>query len=118
SLAQISSAVTLEQIADAQEKVRQVQVVRPLQEYMIRLVSATRTHPDALIGVSPRGAVALQRCSQALAYLRQRTFVTPDDIKSAVPAVLAHRLLTRDRRHETAVGILADITAEIPVPVG
>lgn len=117
-LDQVTSVVGLDEISEAQEQVRQIKVVRPLQEYMIRLVTATRTHPDVLIGVSPRGAVALQRCCQALAYLRQRTFVTPDDVKSAVPAVLAHRLLTRDRRTETAESILRDIMADTPVPVG
>ena len=117
-LEQIAAVVDLDQIAEAQAQVRQVSVVRPLQEYMIRLVAATRTHPDVLVGASPRGAVALQRCCQALAHLRQRTFITPDDIKSAVPAVLAHRLLTRDRRPETAQAILADVLQQIPVPVG
>ncbi len=116
-LEQVTAVVTLDQIANAQAQVRQVRVVRPLQEYMIRLTSATRTHPDALIGISPRGAVALQRCSQALAYLRQRDFITPDDIKSAVPAVLGHRLLTRDRRPETALAILEDIMAQTPIPM-
>ena len=75
-----------------------------LKEYIVQLVNATRAHPDVVMGVSPRGGVALQKCAQAVAMIRQRSFVTPDDIKLAAPAVMAHRLLSRDRRPRNGEG--------------
>ncbi|MDJ0755758.1 MAG: MoxR family ATPase [Ardenticatenaceae bacterium] len=114
----IKPAVSLSEINTLQKMVRQIGCVRALQEYMVRLTKATRTHPEVLIGVSPRGGVALQRASQAMALVRGRDFVTPDDIKSAAPAVLAHRLMTRDRQIETAHTVISEVLDEVPVPVG
>ncbi|MHC4610286.1 MAG: AAA family ATPase, partial [Planctomycetota bacterium] len=113
----VQPSVQLEDILMLQKAARSVDVVRPLQEYIVRLASATRTHPEVVLGVSPRGGAALQRGAQALALIRKRTFVTPDDIKSAAPAVMAHRLLTRDRRADTANEVIAEVLNEVPVPV-
>jgi MoxR-like ATPase len=113
----IEPVLDLVDILELQEAALAVDVVRPLKEYTVRLVAATRTHPDVVLGVSPRGGVALQRCAQALALIRGRTFVTADDVKRAAPAVMAHRMLARDRRSETAREIVAQVMREIPVPV-
>lgn len=113
----IEPLLDLGDIIQLQQAARAVDVVRPLKEYIVRLLSATRTHPDVVVGVSPRGGVAMQRCVQALALIRNRTFVTPDDIKIAAPAVMAHRLLTRDRRQETGQAVVADILQQIAVPL-
>jgi MoxR-like ATPase len=92
-------------------------VARSLKEYIVQLATETRTHNEIVVGLSPRGGVALQRCAQALALVRGRKFVTPDDIKAAAPAVIAHRLLTRDRRPETAREIVTQILQRVRVPV-
>jgi MoxR-like ATPase len=113
----IEPVLGLADILALQEAALAVDVVRPLKEYMVRLTAATRTHPDAVLGVSPRGGVALQRCAQALALIHGRTFVTADDVKTAAPAVMAHRMLARDRRSETAREIVAQVMGEISVPV-
>lgn len=110
-------AVDLKSIIALQDAARKVNVVRPLMDYIVRLAHATRTHPDAVLGLSPRGGVALQKCAQAMALLRNRSFVTPDDIKAAAPAVMAHRVLSRDRRPETAREIVKQALKETPVPV-
>lgn len=109
--------VELEDVLQLQQAALAVDVVRPVKEYIVRLITATRTHPEVVLGVSPRGGVALQRCAQALALIRNRTFVTPDDVKTAAPAVMAHRLLTRDRRSDTARQIVAQVLDQVPVPV-
>jgi MoxR-like ATPase len=113
----ITPVVSLEEIAQMQKAALGVDVVRPLKEYIVQLVTATRTHPNVVVGVSPRGGTAMQRCAQALALLHNRTFVTPDDIKLAAPSVMAHRLMTVDRRPETAVEVISQILDEITVPV-
>jgi MoxR-like ATPase len=110
-------AVDLKDISALQDAARAVDVVRPLKDYIVRLAHATRTHPDAVLGLSPRGGVALQKCAQAMALIRNRTFVTPDDIKSVAPSVMAHRVLSRDRRPETANEIVAKALKETAVPV-
>src|SRR5574341_22684 len=94
----VQPIATVQDILHLQQQARSVDVVRPLKEYIVRLINATRTHPDVVVGVSPRGGVAVQKCVQALALIRGRTFATPDDVKSAAHAVMAHRLLVRDRR--------------------
>lgn len=113
----LGPALDLDELLDLQQAARAVDVVRPLKEYMVRLAVATRTHPDAMLGVSPRGNVALQRCAQALALIHGRTFVTPDDIKEAAPAVLTHRMITRDRRSDSARTLVEHILRDTPVPV-
>jgi MoxR-like ATPase len=109
--------IRLEEIIELQQAARAVDVVRSLKDYIVRINAATRTHSEVVLGASPRGGVALQRCAQAIALIRNRTFVTPDDIKAAAPAVLAHRLLTRDRRPDTARAVISQILSELKVPV-
>ena len=113
----ITATIRLDDIADLQQAARAVDVVRSLKEYIVRLNAATRTHPEIVLGASPRGGVALQRCAQAIALIRGRTFVTPDDIKAAAPAVLSHRLLTRDRRSDSARAVIEQILSDLKVPV-
>lgn len=116
-LANIQPAVTLEEVASLQTAARAIDVVRPLKEYIVQLAIATREHPEVVVGVSPRGGTAMQRMVQAIALIRGRTFVTPDDIKMAAPAVMSHRLLTRDRRPETTAEVIGQILADVRVPV-
>jgi MoxR-like ATPase len=115
-LESIEPVVDLQDILTLQRTARSVDVVRQLKEYIVRIVTTTRAHPEVVLGVSPRGGVAMQRLAQALALLRGRSFVTPDDIKSAAPAVMAHRMMARDRRIETAQAIIEDILKRQPVP--
>ena len=102
-----------------QEQVRAVRIDTRVVDYLIALVERTRTHPDVELGVSPRGALALFRASQAKAFVEGRAFVTPDDVSALAVAVLAHRLILgpeakyAGRKGETV--ILAIVSAE-PVP--
>ena len=116
-LDKIDPVLTMPDIIKLQQQAREVAVVRQLKEYIVNINTASRTHADVVLGISPRGGVALQRCAQALALIRGRTFVTPDDIKAAVYAVGAHRILTRDRKPDTARQVLADFLNNVRVPV-
>ena len=109
-----------EEVVRHQEVVRTVHVSGPIIDYAVAVVGATRSHPDSVIGASPRAAVALSRCAQARAVVRGRDFVLPDDVKALAPAVLAHRLLTGpDRRASADRGrdIVRDVLAQVPVPL-
>jgi MoxR-like ATPase len=113
----LEPVLEMSDIVSLQQQCREVDVVRPLKEYIVEINHATRSHKDTVLGISPRGGVAMQRCAQALALIRGRDFVTPDDIKAAVYAVGTHRLMTRDRKPETARQVLADVLGRIRVPV-
>lgn len=76
------------------DTVKQVRIEAPVEQYLLALVRATREHPAVTLGVSPRGALALARASQARAGLAGRPFVLPDDVKALAVPVLAHRLIT------------------------
>src|SRR5512135_2105283 len=95
-----------------QRQVWDVHVDDTLQEYIVRLVTATRQHPDLILGGSPRASLALFKTAQALAALRGRDHVIPDDIKYLVNVTLAHRLIVRpesELRGRTALSVLKDV---------
>jgi len=89
----------LEQVADDQmiidirKAVRNITVNEKINDYIVRIVSATRVHNQVKLGCSPRAALFLMKASQARAFMEGRTFVTPDDIKGLAVSVLAHRLV-------------------------
>jgi len=89
--------------------------------YIVRLVQATRTHRDLALGASPRGSLGLYRASQALAVLRGRDYVLPDDVKHLAPYVLTHRLIVKPEsalRGRTAAGVLQSVLEETPLDIG
>jgi MoxR-like ATPase len=92
-----------------------------LQKYIVDLVGRTRNHPDLALGCSPRASLALYKASQALAAIRDRDHVLPDDIKFLVPYTLPHRLIVRpeaELRGRKAESILANILGETPLELG
>jgi len=109
--------LSLDDIINLQQATMQVDVARPIKEYIIRLIMATRQHPEVILGVSPRGGVAVQRAAQAMALLRGRDFVTPDDVKTVAPPVMAHRLLSRKRGLENGRKAVRAVLDEVEVPV-
>ena len=103
------------------DSVSDVHVDSSLEKYILAVVSGTRTHPDLALGASPRGSLALYKTSQALAALRGRDYVIPDDIKTLVPLTLAHRLILEpdsELRGRTALRILDEIVREIELDIG
>ena len=108
-------------VVDLSEAVWEVHVDDTLRDYIVRLVDATRQHPDLLLGASPRGSLALYRASQALAALRGRTFVLPDDVKRLAPLALAHRCIVQPEsalRGRTAQAIVNDLLAQVALDIG
>lgn len=78
-----------------QPQVWETFVDETLEDYILNLITATRRHPDLLVGASPRASIALYKSSQALAAVRGRDHVIPEDIKTLAEPVLSHRLLLR-----------------------
>lgn len=104
-----------------QKQVWDVNVDETLQQYIVDLAIATRSHPDLAMGVSPRGSLSLFKAAQALAAVRGRDHVIPDDIKYLVPVTFAHRLIMRPEaalRGRTTLSILDDILRSTPLDLG
>ncbi len=113
----VSSADGLLALRDG---VRTIRVADEVEGYLVSLVRATRAHPDVRLGASPRSSVALYRASQGWAALDGRDFVLPDDVRAVASAVLAHRLLLdldRELRGASVAQVVADVLAEVPVPL-
>jgi MoxR-like ATPase len=116
SLNQVISADELQQV---QAAVREVVVKREIAQYIVDIVSATRQHPNAYLGASPRGSLALYRTSQVLAAMRGRGYVRPDDVKLLVPATLSHRIIVAPaarQRRVTATSILEEVLGQVASP--
>ncbi|MBP1702525.1 MAG: ATPase 3 [Chloroflexi bacterium] len=116
-----SLANGLDILQELQPRVWEVFVDESLQEYIVRLVDATRQHPDLALGGSPRASLALFKSAQALAALRGRDHVIPDDIKILVPVIIAHRLVVRpeaELRGRSALVVLKDILEKTPLDLG
>jgi MoxR-like ATPase len=98
---------------------REIHVAQVLREYLIDLAEATRTHPDILLGASPRATLFLQRASRTVAAAHGRDYASPDDVKSILGPVLNHRLILRPEaqmRGMSVNDVLAQIADTIPVP--
>jgi MoxR-like ATPase len=116
----IEAVASAEDIVAVQGLVPEIHVDDSLRDYLLDIVRATRTHPDVALGASPRGTLALFRAAQALAAIRGRDFVLPDDVKYLAPMSLAHRLIVRPEsqlRGRTGSGVLQGILEATPVPV-
>jgi len=107
-------------LAALQPQVWEIHVDETLQTYIVNLVNATRQHPDLALGASPRASLALFRASQALAALRGRAHVEPEDVQSLAPDVLTHRLILRPEaslRGRTTAGVMQEILRDTPLPL-
>ena len=113
----IQPALALDDVLRLQESVLRVEVARPIKEYIVRLIGVTRSHPEVILGVSPRGGVAIQRAAQAIALLNGRDFVIPDDVKAVAPAAMAHRLITRARGLASGEAVVSALLEQVEVPV-
>jgi len=100
---------------------REVHVAPVLKGYLVDLSNATRRHPGALLGASPRATLALQRAARAYAASIGREYVVPDDLKRLAAPVLGHRLVLNPEAELGGMGadqLLGDVLASIPVPSG
>lgn len=114
----LEAVVTGEDILEWRQEASSVSVHNELVTYITDIVKATRNRSDVAAGVSPRGSIALLRCAQALAFIRGREYVVPEDIKELAVPVLAHRLVIPHTfgKSSSCEDIILKILDEVPVP--
>ncbi len=119
----VQAVMSAAEVSELQEAVSEVSVDDAIVDYLMRIVSATRSSEMLDLGVSPRGTLALFRAAQALALTEERSYCIPDDIKRLVIPVFAHRLTVSSRyssamrRSEEAEAVLQEIMKTISVPL-
>ena len=107
-------------ILTMQDEARQIRVEPSVRNYIVNVCRATRDHADIELGASPRATMALYRTCQALAAVRRRDFVIPDDVKTMAPYVLTHRLMVNPQtrlRGRKPEDVIKEVVATVPVPV-
>ena len=115
----VASVLTADQIGQLRDKVRGLHVEEPLIRFITAIVGATRNHKSIYLGASPRASIGILNGSKAIAAMRGRDFVTPEDIVYTAPAVLRHRLvLTPEKEMEgaSADDVINEIIRSIEVP--
>ena len=116
---QLSAVVSSEAVREMSGSLEQIYVAAPLRQYLLNLASATRSHPSLLLGLSPRGVLALQRVARAQAASAGRRYSIPDDVKELARVVLPHRLLVTPEVRMRGVrtsDVVTEILDSVPVP--
>ena len=116
TVAEVLDAANLRRV---QQVVEEVHVDQAVGHYAVELVAATRVHQNALVGASPRGTLALITCARALAVIRGRTYVIPEDIKALAHPALDHRVTVKPElwlQNATGAGVVESVLSQTPVP--
>lgn len=114
----IKQVLELEEFIKLQDIVAAIVIDESLKDYIVRIIHATRQHPDIALGASPRGSLALLKGSKAMAGLQGRNYVLPDDIKRLAVPALAHRLVLRVESYlkgRTAETVIQEVINQIPL---
>jgi MoxR-like ATPase len=115
----LQPVATVGQLAAARAAVQAIRVDDALFDYLLRLVNATRHAAQVALGASPRAALGWLQAARALAYVRKRDFVTPDDLKELAGPVLRHRLVLRPEAEIEGIGVeqvIEQLLASVAVP--
>jgi MoxR-like ATPase len=115
----IDQVVSGEELIQAQQGIKDVYINDLVKEYIVKLVNASRKHPDVYLGSSPRGSIALYKTGQAHAAIQGRDYVIPDDIKALAMVTLAHRLIISPSARIKNVdprAVVQEILDSTPVP--
>jgi MoxR-like ATPase len=116
----LEPVISVGEVLDIRKQVEQVHVDDTIQDYIVKIVQATREHKDIYLGCSPRSTLALFNNCRALAVIRERNYVLPDDIKDLAVCTLAHRIILKSEARMQGKGqesVLSEILKSIRVPV-
>lgn len=116
----LEPVMSREELLEGRRQVREIRAGEAVQDYILAIVEATRSHEKIRLGVSPRGSLALLRACQAWAGISGRDYVIPDDVKAVCCDVLSHRLLCRgshlSQGPQFARDVLTELLHQVPVP--
>ena len=115
---EVSPLFSADQILDIQDRVNHVHGEEGLLEYIVELAEASRTHPDVVLGASPRASLCLLKCARARALLDGRHYFTHEDVHAIASGVLGHRLIIRPEAEvegKRAVDVVRDLIESVPV---
>ena len=117
----LESVATAQEVIDLQRAIRAIYVDDLVKEYIVNLTNATRSHADISLGASPRASLAMYRGGQAIALIRGRDFVLPDDVKDLALPMLSHRMIVSPAARMRGVSspdVVETILEQTPVPGG
>ncbi len=109
----------VEDITALQQAVKDIRVTDQVKEYIVSIVGSTRDDRNVTLGISPRGSIALYKAAKAFAFIYERDYVTPDDVKTAAVSVLAHRIILSPQgksQFGTSEAYIRDLLENVAVP--
>lgn len=112
-------AVSIDEVIGMQDEVRKIRVTDQVKKYIVKIVGSTRDDRNTVLGISPRGSIALYKAAKAFAYIYGREYATPDDVKKIAVPVLAHRIILSPQgktAYGTSEGYVEHILSENDVP--
>lgn len=112
-------AVSIDAVIGMQDEVRRIRVTDQVKKYIVKIVNSTRDDRNTVLGISPRGSIALYKAAKAFAYIYGREYATPDDVKKIAVPVLAHRIILSPQgktAYGTSEGYVEHILSENDVP--
>lgn len=117
---ELEPVIDLFELQQLQKEMKEVYVDPSISRYIVNLTTETRSHPKVYLGVSPRGSIALMKTAQALAFIRGRDYVLPDDIQYLAPFVFSHRIILKsESRYEgiSTEDVVNEVLSSVPVPI-
>lgn len=117
---ELEAVIDAAQLQELQRNVKEVHLEESLRHYIVAITQGTRQHHAVYLGASPRGSIALMKTSQAVAFLRGRDYVVPDDIRELVYFTLAHRIILKSESRLSGITVeevLQEAVGRVPVPV-
>lgn len=117
----LKPVMNCEEVIELTEMVKKVYCSEPIQEYIVNIAESTRNTEWIKLGISPRGCIAMYKMAKALAFIRGRDYVIPDDIKELVPYVFSHRIILTPKGKSVAgsnEAVLRQVLEKVEVPIG
>ncbi|MFS0871773.1 AAA family ATPase [Paenibacillus xylanilyticus] len=116
----LESVTHMDQISAIQQEIKEVFIGDPVMDYLLDVVRMTRSHPSVLLGASPRAAISFMMAVKAFAFLQERDYVLPDDVKTMAPYVISHRIVLRPEARLDSMSseaVLNSVLQQVRVPV-
>lgn len=116
----LKAVLTIEDIISLQDQVKKVKAADNVKKYIVNIVNGTRNDDNIKLGVSPRGSIILYKCAKAWAFINERDFITPDDVRHCAVSVLSHRIMLSPKgkaAYSTQENVIAMVVSKTQVPV-